>query len=180
MSRKPAPTCDEAPPTFRVLRAAGFVADLAPVLGTDRDRLKPEVIGNVEEGLRLTSEEIASADRARGALYHEVAAFFETYGLLTCPAVCVPPFEVATRWLREVNGVVLDHYVEWLRLTYAITLTSCPALSVPCGFTADGRPVGLQLVGPPRGEAQLLAAATALEEALGIARLCPIDPGPPL
>jgi amidase len=174
------PDLHEAPPTFRVLRAAGFVADLAPVLETDRGRLKPEVIGNVEEGLRLTSEEIASADRARGALYQRVAAFFETYCLLACPAVCVPPFDVATRWLREVNGVVLDHYVEWLRLTYAITLTSCPALSVPCGFTADGRPVGLQLVGPPRGEAQLLAAASALEEALGIAGRCPIDPRPPL
>jgi amidase len=105
-----------------------------------------------------------------------VAAFFEEWDLLLCPAACVPPFDVRTRWIRELEGVVFESYVEWLRLTYAITLTVCPALSLPCGFTADGRPVGLQLVGKPRGEADLLAAAAALEELLDIARLLPIDP----
>jgi amidase len=170
------PDLSAAPPTIRTLRAAGFVADLAAVYESHRDRLKTEIVGNVEEGLALTPAEIGRAERARGALQQEISTFFQRYDLLACPAVCVPPFDVSIRWLREVNGVAFDHYVEWLRLTYAITLTSCPALSVPCGFTADGCPVGLQLVAPARGEAQLLAAAAALEEVLGLAGATPIDP----
>jgi amidase len=83
---------------------------------------------------------------------------------------------VKTRWIREINGVVFDNYVEWLRLAYAITLTSCPAISVPCGFTKDGRPVGLQMVGKPRGEAALLSAAAAFEEMTGLAKQLPIEP----
>lgn len=83
-----------------------------------------------------------------------------------------------TRWVREVGDTVLDNYVDWLRLTFAITLTACPAISIPCGFTADGRPVGLQLVGRPRGEAALLAAAAALEEIIGLSPAPPIDPRP--
>ena len=105
-----------------------------------------------------------------------MSEFFRGYDLLLCPAACVPPFDVKTRWLKELNGVAFDNYVEWIRVTYAITLTSCPALSLPCGFTRDGRPVGLQMVGRPRGEAELLGAAAALEEILDIAKLVPIDP----
>src|SRR5262249_9666649 len=105
--------------------------------------------------------------------------FFRRYDLLLCPAACVPPFDVKTRWLKELNGVVFDNYVEWIRITYAITLTSCPALSLPCGFTRDGRPVGLQMVGRPRGETARRGAAAAREEAPDIARSVPIDPRPP-
>ena len=130
----------------------------------------------MEAGLRLTPEEVGRAERARGAIYHRVAAFFERYDLLACPAACVAPFPVETRWIRELEETAFHNYVEWLRVTSAITLTSCPAISVPCGFTADGRPVGLQLVGRPRGDADLLAAAAAFEEAAGLATLLPIDP----
>jgi amidase len=173
------PDLSGAPEVFQILRAAGFVASLGPLYGSDRDRLKPDIVWNVEAGLRLTVEEIARAERARGTIYHRVASFFERYDLLACPAACVAPFDVSTRWLRELEGTPLDNYVEWLRVTSAITLTSCPAISVPCGFTGDGRPVGLQLVGRPRGEAALLEAAAVLEEALGLARLVPIDPRTP-
>jgi amidase len=71
------------------------------------------------------------------------------------------------------------NYVEWLRLTYAITLTSCPALALPCGFTADNRPIGLQLIAPPRAEAALLSAAAAAESAFNLTHLLPIDPQMP-
>jgi len=136
------------------------------------------VIWNIERGLALTADDIARAELARGALYHRVVEFFRSYDLLLCPAACVPPFDVGTRWLKELNGVAFDNYVEWIRITYAITLTASPVLSLPCGFTRDGRPVGLQMVGRPRGEADLLAAAAALEESLDIAKLVPIDPRP--
>jgi len=163
---------------FGVLRALGFVAGHREHYERHRDKLKPDVIWNVERGLALTAGDIARAELARGALYHRVAEFFRSYDLLLCPAACVPPFDVKTRWLKELNGVAFDNYVEWIRITYAITLTSCPALSLPCGFTRDGRPVGLQMVGRPRGEAELLGAAAALEEILDIARLVPLDPRP--
>ncbi|MCL4290700.1 MAG: amidase [Thermoleophilia bacterium] len=170
------PDLGDAPETFQTLRAAGFVADLGPLYETMRDRLKPDIVWNVEAGLRLKPEEVGRAERARGAIYHRVAAFFERYDLLACPAACVAPFPVETRWIRELEGTVFHNYVEWLRVTSAITLTSCPAISVPCGFTSDGRPVGLQLVGRPRCDADLLAAAAAFEEAVGLASLLPIDP----
>jgi amidase len=95
---------------------------------------------------------------------------------LLCPAAIVPPFDVKTRWIRELDGIHFDDYVDWLRIASAITLTSCPALSVPCGFTTEGRPVGLQIVGPPRGEAALLSAALAFEDMIGLAALLPIEP----
>jgi amidase len=174
------PDLRDAPETFTVLRAVGFVAGLLPLYETRRDQLKPDVVWNVERGLRVTPVELARAELARGALFGRVTEFFRTYDLLACPAAIVPPFAVETRWIRELDGTVFDNYVEWLRITSAITLTSCPAMSVPCGFTSDGRPVGLQLVGRPRGEAALLSAAAALETALGLSGLVPIDPRGPV
>jgi amidase len=79
----------------------------------------------------------------------------------------------------NMSGQRFDKYVDWLAMSYAVTLTGCPALSLPCGFTRSGLPVGLQLVGRPRGEAGLLAAAALLEEQIGLARRVPIDPKPP-
>ncbi len=75
----------------------------------------------------------------------------------------MPPFPVEQRYLAELNGHRFPSYIDWVSIAYAITLTGCPALSLPCGFTAAGLPVGLQIVGPPRGEAKLLAAAAMLE-----------------
>ena len=131
---------------------------------------------NIEKGLALSADDIGRAERARGALYHRLAAFFEDYDLLLCPTVVVPPFDVETRYLTEVEGAEFDNYVAWLALTLAFTPTACPALSLPCGFTEAGLPVGLQMVGRPRGEAALLAAARHLEGQLDIAPETPIDP----
>jgi len=164
--------------SFKTLRAAGFVAGYADLYETQRDKLKPDVIWNIEHGLKITAGDIARAELARGALYHRVAKFFGSYDLLLCPAAIVPPFDVRQRWIKELNGVTFDNYVEWIRITYAVTLTSCPAISVPCGFSRDGRPVGLQMVGRPRGEAALLSAAAAFEEMMGLGKLLPIEPRP--
>ena len=102
--------------------------------------------------------------------------FFETYDLLLAPATIVAPFPVENRYVAECAGKKFDNYVEWLGIVYAITLVCCPALSLPCGFTASGLPVGLQMVAPPRGEAQLLAGARVLEDILGLRGTTPIDP----
>ena len=105
--------------------------------------------------------------------------FFNEYDLLLTPATIVPPFPIEIRYIAECDGKAFDNYVEWLGIAYAVTLTCCTALSLPCGFTASGLPVGLQMIAPPRGEAQLLAGAKALEDILGVRGTTPIDPRPP-
>jgi amidase len=159
------PDLSTAPETFQRLRAAGFAADLGPEYEAHRDLLKPDIVWNVEEGLRLEPEALAQAERERGALFQRMAAFLERYDVLVCPAACVAPFDVRTRWVDEVEGERFENYVEWLRITSAITLTGSPVVVVPCGMTSGGLPVGLQIVGRVHGEHDLLRYAAGAEEA---------------
>ena len=172
------PDLSSAVEVFTTLRAASYAANMEPLLQTHRDLLKPEVIWNIEHGLRLTAGEIGRAERERGMLQHRMAEFLTRYDILCCPTAIVPPFPVEQRYLAELNGHRFPSYIDWVAIAYAITLTACPALSLPCGFTASGLPVGLQIVGPPRGEAKLLAAAAILEDALELTANMPIDPRP--
>ena len=173
------PDLREAHECFHVLRAFDFAISKAALLRTKRDLLKPEVIWNVEEGLKLTVEQLERAEAQRVAMTARTLEFFGTYDLLLTPATIVAPFPVENRYVAECAGKKFDNYVEWLGIVYAITLVCCPALSLPCGFTASGLPVGLQMVAPPRGEAQLLAGARLLEDVLGVRGTTPIDPRPP-
>jgi amidase len=162
--------------TFQTLRALRFAAAKKDLLLQHRARLKPEVIWNIEQGLKLTADDIGRAFRERVALYQRVAAFFETHDLLLSPVVMVPPFPVEQRWVEECAGVKFDNYVDWLGHTFAVTLTRCPALSLPCGFTRAGLPVGLQIIAPPMHDSALLDAARRLEAVLGIASKVPHSP----
>ena len=164
---------------FQVLRAALFAADKGELLETQRDALKPEIVWNIEKGLALDADAIARAERARGAIYQRCVRFLARHELLLCPCVIVPPFDVDIRWVDEVEGRRFDNYVDWLGLTFVLTLTACPSASVPVGFTAAGLPVGLQILGPPRGEAAVLRAAAAIEEAIPLSTRTPIDPRSP-
>jgi len=170
------PDLSDAPAAFQVLRAAGFVADLEPLLAGDRARLKPDVVWNIEQGLALTPRRLAWAERARGLVAAEMAALFGEVELLLCPSACVVPFDVGQRWVREVDGVALDNYVEWLRICSAITLSACPVVALPCALSDGGLPVGMQLVAPPRGEWGLIAAAAAIEQVFGMHQRVPLDP----
>jgi amidase len=170
------PDFSEAIEAFQVIRAQSFATGMEGHLRDNRDLLKPEVIWNIEKGLALSAAEIAWAELARGRLYHSTVKFFAENDLLLCPAAIVPPFDVDIRYIDEVEGEKFDNYVHWISITFAVTLTSCPAISAPAGFTESGLPVGLQIVGPPRGEVQTLAAAALLEQATGIASQLPIDP----
>lgn len=173
------PDLREVHECFHVLRAFDFAISKAELLRTKRDLLKPEVIWNIEEGLKLTVEKLARAEAQRVAMTARALEFFDTYDLLLAPATIVPPFPVENRYVAECDGKKFDNYVEWLGIVYAITLVCCPALSLPCGFTASGLPVGLQMVAKPRAEAQLLAGAKALEDILGLRGTTPIDPRAP-
>ena len=173
------PDLREAHECFHVLRAFDFAMTKAELLRTKRDQLKPEVIWNIEEGLKLTVEQITRAEAQRVAMTARTLEFFNSYDLLLAPATIVAPFPIGDRYVAECAGQKFDNYVEWLGIVYAITLACCPALSLPCGFTASGLPVGLQMVAPPRGEAQLLAGAKVLEDILDVRGATPIDPRAP-
>ena len=170
------PDFSEAHDSFQVLRARGFAISKKELLETRRDQLKPEVIWNIEKGLALTMDDLARAETQRAAMYRRTLRFFQDYDLLCTPATIVPPYPVEQRYVAECAGTTFGNYVEWLAIAYAITLVGCPALSLPCGFTASGLPVGLQIVALPRGEARLLAGARALEDVLGVRDTVPIDP----
>jgi amidase len=172
------PDLREAHECFHVLRAFDFAMTKSTLLRTKRDLLKPEVIWNIEEGLQLTVEQITRAEAQRVEMTARTIEFFKTYDLLLAPATIVAPFPIGNRYVAECAGHKFDNYVEWLAIVYAITLVCCPALSLPCGFTASGLPIGLQMVAAPRGEAQLLAGAKLLEDILGFRGTTPIDPRP--
>ncbi|MBT6442414.1 MAG: amidase [Alphaproteobacteria bacterium] len=173
------PAFTGAQEAFHILRAAQFAADKGGLLDKHRDLVKPDLVWNIEKGRALTSEEIGHAEISRGQLYRRVVRFFEDYDLLICPTAIVPPFDVETRYIEEAGGVKFDNYMDWLTITYALTLTGCPIVSSPAGLTASGLPVGVQLVAPPRREDVALAAATLLEKAVGLTAQLPIDPRPP-
>jgi amidase len=170
------PDLREAHECFHVLRAFDFAITKAALLRNKREQLKPEVIWNIEEGLKLSVEKLERAETQRVAMAARTLEFFKTYDLLLTPATIVPPFPIEHRYVGECAGKKFDNYVEWLGIVYAITLACCPALSLPCGFTTSGLPVGLQMVAPPRGEAPLLAGAKVLEDILGLRGSTPIDP----
>jgi amidase len=173
------PDLREAHECFHVLRAFDFAVSKAALLRQHRELLKPEVIWNIEEGLKLTVEQIERAEAQRVAMAARAVEFFTTYDLLLAPTTIVAPFPVQNRYVAECAGKKFDNYVQWLGIVYAITLACCPALSLPCGFTDLGLPVGLQIVGPPRGEAQILAGAKVLESILSLRGTTPIDPRGP-
>ena len=166
----------DAEETFQTLRAAQFAASYNPLMKDHRDQLKPEIIWNIEKGLQLSSEQVADAEVARGALYHRTMEFFRGYDLLVSPAAPTPAFDVDIRYPTEINSVELETYISWSLITYSLTLTACPVISVPCGFTRSGLPVGLQIMAPRAQEHMLLSAAAAFEAAHGHANKLPIDP----
>ena len=170
------PDVHDAYDIFQTIRAEGFAIGMAGLLRDHRAALKPEVIWNIEKGLALRMEEVAKAELGRTALMQRVAQFFERYDCLLCPATIVPPFPVGERYVAACNGVNFETYVDWLLIVGVATLAGCPALSLPCGFTKTGLPVGLQMIGPSNGDARLLASAHQLEAILGLDTVTPIMP----
>ncbi len=170
------PDMREAMQCFQTLRAIGFATSMRPLLQNHRDKLKPEVIWNIEKGLALTGDDIAKAEAQRGAMFNRMNAFLHNYDALLCPAAIVPPFPVEERYVKSCNGVAFETYVDWLLIVAVATLCACPAISIPCGFTATSLPVGLQIIGANRGEAKLLATAKYVEDILAMGAITPIDP----
>lgn len=170
-----APDLSGADEAFQTWRAVAFAASYAPLLRKHRDRLKDTVVWNIEQGLALTGEDIARATRLRARVHENARQFFSSYDVLCAPVTQVSPFDVEVDWVREIDGTPISTYIEWMRSCTRITVTGLPALSVPCGFTQEGLPIGMQLVGRARGERQLLQLAAAFEDATGHWRRLPIS-----
>ena len=173
------PDLSDASDVYRILRAHSFVMTYGAVVEANRERIKRDMIWNVEEGMKLTSGAIAKAERRRADIVRRMATFFERYDVLLCPAACAPPFDVKLPALMELEGHRFGNYYDWYAICFVISLTTFPAMSVPCGFTGDLLPVGLQIIGPLRGEARLLSAAKLVEDMAGISGRLPIDPFDP-
>jgi amidase len=171
---------DRAHPDFadlleivHVSRGARMAAVHADKLAKWRDVMQENLVKNIEYGLTLTAADVGRAERLRTALYHRVRAFLERYDLIVTPTTAIPPFPVELVHPTEINGKPMQSYIQWALLTYAFTVVSLPAISVPCGFTRDGMPVGLQIVGRWRDDAGVLRAAAAFEQAAPWAHLRP-------
>jgi len=158
------PDLSPATEAFHTLRALGFL-DRLPLYKKHRDKLKDTVIWNIEAGLKLTGEQIARANELRTQVFQRMRAFLEKYDFLLCPVNQVVPFPVDEPYPTEIDGVKLDNYIDWMKSCYYITTTSHPAISVPAGFTPQGLPVGLQIVGRYRDDFGVLQLAHAFEQA---------------
>jgi amidase len=148
---------------FHVLRAVGFVQKYGELLTTRRDKLKKDVVWNIEQGLALDGARVARAQALRTQVFHRMREFMQRYEFLCLPVNQVLPFPVTQPYVAEINGVKLDNYLDWMKTCYFITVTGHPAISVPAGFSRKGLPVGLQIVGRHRDDFGVLQLAHAFE-----------------
>jgi amidase len=165
-----APDLKDAPDIFQILRAQGFLAKYADHFENAREQLKDTVQWNVKQGLDQSTRDVADAELAHRALYHRVLEFWQDFDFLVLPATQVPPFSKELDWVREIEGQQFENYLQWMEICTVISLTGCPAISVPGGFTPDGLPIGLQIVGPPRQDLAVLQLAYAFEQATAFGR----------
>jgi amidase len=163
---------DEAEPeftdfdaVFKTVRALAFLTGVAPRVEGHRDQVKETILWEIERGERLTVAEIAWAETKRTELYHRMRRFMERYDFFVLPTVQVPPFDINQPYPTEIDGVPMATYIDWMKSCYYISIVGNPAISVPCGFTPEGLPVGLQIVGRHRDDWGLLQIAHAFERA---------------
>jgi amidase len=159
------PDLSGADEVFGTLRAWIFDTNYSDLARRHPERLKESIRWNAEMGAKLTGADLARAEVAHTKLYEQMVGFFERYDVLLAPTTQVLPFPVELEYPTEIGGVPQDNYLEWMRSCTIISATGCPALSVPGGFTPDGLPVGLQIIGAPRADRRVLEVGHAFEQA---------------
>ncbi len=151
---------------FHMLRAWSFELSFAEHFAQyGEESFKETIRWNARQGEQLSAAQISRAQVKRSELFHRVREFLDIYDCLLLPTAQVPPFPIEQEYPREINGESMLTYIDWMMSCAFITVTGLPAISVPCGFTRAGLPVGLQMVGRPRGEFALLQLAYAFQEA---------------
>ncbi|HEU5432305.1 MAG TPA: amidase [Thermomicrobiales bacterium] len=159
------PDLRDADEIFQTLRAWDFEQGRGTLLEEHRDQIKDTVIWNTERGMALSGPDVGRAMRLRTELYARVAAWFDRFEYLLCPVSQLPPFDVTIPWPTEVAGEPMETYIDWMKSCSRVTVTGHPAISVPAGFTDDGLPVGLQIVGRRHADFAVLQLAHAFEQA---------------
>jgi amidase len=164
------PDLAEADEIFQVLRAWTFALRFRGAEESVMQQVKETVVWNIEKGRALSAEQVGQAEEKRTELYHRMRRFMQRYEFLILPVSQVPPFDVSQRYPTEIEGVKMNTYIDWMKSCYFITVTGHPAISVPCGFTPEGLPVGVQIVGRHQDDRGVLQLAHAFEQATGVWR----------
>ncbi|MCY3915188.1 MAG: amidase [Chloroflexi bacterium] len=161
-----APDFRDAYDIFQTLRAWSFELSFAERFAEfGEEQFKETIRWNVARGQGLTGADISRTEVKRTELFHRVREFLDTYEFLLLPTAQAPPFLLEWEYPTQINGVAMETYIDWMMSCAFITVTELPAISVPCGFTEDGLPVGLQIVGRPRSDFAVLQLAYAFQEA---------------
>jgi amidase len=167
------PDLSGADEVFLTLRAWHYWHTLGALLIDHRDKMKTAAAWQIEQGRNLSAEDVAQAMNRHGQLMQRMRIFQEQYPFIVCAVNQVPPFDAALDWPHEIDGVKMTNYLDWMKSAYLISSTFCPAISVPAGFTDDGLPVGIQIVGRYRDDFGVLQLAHAFEQATGFGRRRP-------
>lgn len=168
------PDCSMAQGAFETIRAATLYHKQKHHYEKHREQLSQNVIWNVERGIGITAADLLQAQADRDRLYHNFLRFFERYDILATVSASIPPFPHTQPEVLEISSIRLRNIIDYLTITYTISLTGLPALSIPCGRTQAGFPIGMQLIGKPHGESQLLQFAYLLQERLNFRYQAPV------
>jgi len=167
------PDLSGADKVFLVIRAWRTWNTLGPLLEKHRDQMKPEAVWEIESGAKLTVAEISDAMVQHGVIMERMRRFQERYEFMLCAVNQVPPFDTTLHWPTAIEGTKMENYIGWMKSAYRITVTFHPAMSVPAGFTPEGLPVGIQIVGRYRDDLGVLQIANAFEQATGFGKKRP-------
>jgi amidase len=159
--------------SFRLLRAWNSANTYRVRLQEHPDAFKDTLKSEIEEGLRLTAVDIANAETAHSQLWRGFQAFLEKYEFFVLPTTQLPPFDVNLPYPTEIAGVKFDKYIDWMKSCWYISAVGNPAASVPAGFTPEGLPVGVQIVGRAGADFSVLQIAHAFEQATGFGKKRP-------
>ena len=160
------PPLEGAMEAFQIQRAVslrGLGKMLDQSVENWRDYSKDTTIWNIEKGFDLSIDDMIKAEVIRTNIYSKISEFFKEFDLLLLPSAQVPPFDLSNEWVKEINGEKLETYIDWMSVCCMISATGLPAISIPGGFTTENLPVGIQLVGKPRGDIELLKIAHLFE-----------------
>ncbi len=164
------PDVSGADEIFHVIRSWLFWNSVGPLLEEHRESMKPEAVWQIQAGAGLSGADIAQAMMAQSKLMERMRRFQARYEFILCAVSQVPPFDATIDWPKEIEGVAMENYLDWMRSAYWISTTFLPAISVPAGFTSEGLPVGIQIVGRYRDDLGVLQMGYVFEQATGFGR----------